>query len=36
MTEKHPAWTRRGSAFCRAHHERWKRSDTAAPRWLVE
>ena len=27
MTEKHPAWTRQGSAFWRAHHEAWKRSD---------
>jgi hypothetical protein len=27
MTEKHPGWTRQGSAFWRAHHEAWKRSD---------
>jgi hypothetical protein len=27
MTEKHPAWTRQGAAFWRAHHEAWKRSD---------
>jgi hypothetical protein len=27
MTEKHPGWTRQGSAFWRAHHEAWKRSN---------
>jgi hypothetical protein len=27
MTEEQRAWTRQGTAFWRAHHEAWKRSD---------